>query len=166
MRTGIVVIDLCKGYIDACNITQEDFTNFLIDLNYFLHEQAKSTIFFVHDHVGNIESFEKVTSSHYGLRAEQEAQRLMEFAGDRFLIPKDNWDAFSSSNTGFLFSGVGIEEVLLCGLYTEMCILHSAQGAQKMGFKPKVVRNLIISEEGKIGIPNVMENYFKSITII
>lgn len=169
MRKGIAVIDVCYRYINYTSISPDSLAEFFTELNLFLEEQAQqgAIIGFVYDEVGDIYTLDRITEKHWGLRAEQEAQRLMAFAAEyntHFL--KGTWDAFESSNIRNFFCNLSAEEVYLCGMFSAMCVFSSAKGAKKLGFKTNVMKHLSITECGRVGIPSSIEEKLQQMEII
>lgn len=57
-------------------------------------------------------------------------------------IDKSEYDAFYKTNLAEILKNNGVDEVLVCGVCTDICVFNTVYGAYKEGFKTKVDKNL------------------------
>ena len=67
---------------------------------------------------------------------------------DEFLCPKRAYGAFEGTHLHLALLERGVEEVVLCGQHTHICIRHSAYGALRHGMRITVARDAVCAFEG------------------
>jgi nicotinamidase-related amidase len=68
--------------------------------------------------------------------------------GGEFVSPKRSYGAFDGTGLGERLHALGVEEVILAGQHTHICIRHSAYGALVRGFAIAVPRDAVCAFEG------------------
>lgn len=57
-------------------------------------------------------------------------------------LDKSEYDAFYKTDLAETLKNSGVDEVLVCGVCTDICVFNTVYGAYKEGFKTKVDKNL------------------------
>jgi nicotinamidase-related amidase len=69
--------------------------------------------------------------------------------GEReFVSPKRFYGAFDDTGLGEQLRELGVDEVVLAGQHTHICVRHSSYGAFKLGFKITVPRDAVCTFAG------------------
>ena len=62
--------------------------------------------------------------------------------------PKRTYGAFDETGLGEQLKGLGVDEVVLTGQHTHICVRHSSYGALRNGFEITVPRDAVCAFEG------------------
>lgn len=61
------------------------------------------------------------------------------------LVEKTTYSAFYNTRLGEVLRGRGVDEVVLTGVLTNICVLHTAADAAMRGYKVRVLRDCVAS---------------------
>ena len=156
--TALLIVDVQPEYWSGCPSVQEDFPNFEDNMKRTIARcrKQKTKIIWIradyrYYHSPWLAQFERLNG---GKRPDTQAELPCdptsdEFAwepfatpeGNEIIIAKKSWN--SASNTALMeFLKVsGIENVLVCGLITSVCVQHSAFSVFEAGYRTLVVED-------------------------
>ena len=84
-----------------------------------------------------------------GTRGARVVDELRPQPGDRELIvPKRFYGAFDATGLDERLRALGVDEVVLTGQHTHICVRHSAYGALRYGYEITVPRDAVCTFEG------------------
>lgn len=72
---------------------------------------------------------------------------LAEFSG--IFVAKQHFSAFTDTNLASVLEQLGATELVLCGVCTDICILHTASAARAMGYEVEVPADCVASFDEK-----------------
>ncbi len=84
----------------------------------------------------------------HALRGSEEARVVKELEPTEkdFIVLKRRYDAFFATDLDLLLRELGVDTVVLTGVATDICVLHTAAGAFFRGYK------VIVAEDGTAGV--------------
>lgn len=65
---------------------------------------------------------------------------------DSLLIEKEHYSAFQDTGLAEMLAGLGVGEILLCGVMTHLCVDTTARHGFMLGFKPTIVADACCSK--------------------
>ncbi len=81
----------------------------------------------------------------HALRGSREARVVEELApgeGD-YVLPKRSYSGFRDTGLDMLLRDLGVDTVVLTGIHTHICVLHTAWDAFYLGYRVYVVRDAV-----------------------
>ena len=84
----------------------------------------------------------------HAIRGSEEARVVKELepGKDDFIVLKRRYDAFFATDLDLLLRELGVDTVVLTGVATDICVLHTAAGAFFRGYR------VIVVEDGVAGV--------------
>ena len=78
-----------------------------------------------------------------------------------FMVEKSEYDAFYETELAQILKLKGVDEVLVCGVCTDICVFNTVYGAYKEGLKTSVDRRLCatFTDRGDIFIDHMHDIY-------
>lgn len=101
-----------------------------------------------------------------GTRGARVVDDLKPENGD-YVLEKRVYSSFHETGLDLLLKDLRVDSVVIVGLYTEICVRHSAAGAFFRGYKIVIPRDCVESlaaGENEIGLRYMKENYGAKIT--
>lgn len=68
---------------------------------------------------------------------------------DDIIIPKRRFSGFAGTDLDVTLREEGIDELILCGVCTNICVLYTAADARSLNYKVSVPRNCVASFDSK-----------------
>jgi len=128
MNTGLLVVDVTMAYLQDFHF---DLHSWLWGIASRVKFNTDADVFFFYDDM------------------EYEFPNIIEFVARPYHCQyKSDFDAFDGTNLDKMLQARGIEEVEVCGLFTEWCIDATVKSAINHGYKVCVNPDLILSENG------------------
>jgi len=153
MARVILVVDMLRGFLEEGNpLYCGDRARRIIPCIQQLleRERAQGTpIIFVGDrHMPGDPEFDRFPSHCVADTHECEIiTELSEFAEN--LMPKQRFSAFAGTNLEEELRHLGATHVVLCGVCTDICVLHTAASARELGYEVEVPAACVASFDDK-----------------
>ncbi|MEM0179433.1 MAG: isochorismatase family protein [Fervidicoccaceae archaeon] len=153
-RTAVLVIDMLKDFVTG-KLGSQRALKIVDPLAQFL-ENARSLgvpiIYAVDSHIPSIDR-ELIVWGEHAMRGSEGAEivdQLKPKNGD-FIVYKRRYSAFFMTDLDLLLRELGVDSLILTGISTDICVLHTAADAFYRGYRIIVPRELVeaISEEGQ-----------------
>lgn len=144
MKRAMVIADAINGFLKFGNLSSPRMLRILPCLKEHLKQEieAGSKIIFLHDnHDPNDVEF-KMFAPHC-IRGTDETKvvaELQPYTEHASLIPKTKYDGFFGTTLEEELAGYGPDEVILGGVCTDICVLHTAEGLINRGYRVIVPR--------------------------
>ncbi len=157
--TALLVVDVQPEYWTHCPSVRKDFPNFEQNLKRTIDtcRKQQSKIIWVradyrYNHSPWLVQFDRLknrgdrpdTKSEIICDPESDDYAWEEFAtpeGDEIVIAKKSWNSASNTELMDVLKAGGIENVLVCGLITSVCVQHSAFSVFEAGYRTLLVED-------------------------
>ncbi len=165
MKKAVLVLDMLNDFVTgklACPRAQRIISN--IRLVLVAARKAGVPVIYSNDaHLPGVDHEFSVWGEHAlaGTRAAQVIPELAPKKGD-YIVPKRNYSGFFETDMDGLLRGLGVEEVVLCGLHAHICVRHTSADAFFRGYGITVIGDGVESftdEDYKSGIEYVKMAY-------
>ena len=149
MTNAVLVVDMLVGFLEPGHnlYCGEDARKIIPCVQRLIEsEQAKcSTVFFVADnHDENDLEFE-IFPPHC-IQGTEESQVIRELSGyDGEYIPKKRYSAFFGTNLEERLKELKPEKVIVCGVCTDICVMHTIADARNRDYVVEVPINCVAS---------------------
>jgi nicotinamidase-related amidase len=151
-RTALLVVDMLRDFVDGA-LANPRAQRILEPLARLLeHARASGwVVVFSNDAHEPGDPELRVWGEH--AMAGSEGARVIEAlapqpGGRELVSPKRVYGAFDCTGLGRRLRALGVQEVVLCGQHTHICVRHSAYGALVRGFAIAVPRDAVCAFEG------------------
>ncbi len=143
---AILIIDMLKGFLEKGNLyCGENSRNIIPNIVNLLNSGKWSKIFFICDnHDENDEEF-KIFLPHC-IKNTEESEIIGElklFEGEN--IPKTRYSGFFKTDLEERLSQIKPDKVVVVGVCTDICILHTVADLRNRGYKVEVPKNCVAS---------------------
>ena len=162
MKSAIVVVDLVNDFVSGV-FGNERAQQTVRKTSMFLERVNGSLplIFTQDTHIENDPEF-AVWGTHCvsGTGGSMLAEELTKFKGYR--ITKRHFDSFFDSDLDGVLRSNAISHIYLCGISTDLCVLHTAAGAFFRNYRISVISDLcssIAEEDHSVALNNMNNNY-------
>ncbi|MGB9725271.1 MAG: isochorismatase family protein [Fervidicoccaceae archaeon] len=153
-RTAVLVIDMLKEFVTG-RLGSERARRIVSPLSEFLEKarEAGAFIIYVKDsHLPRID-FELRKWGDHAIKGSEDAEIVRELSpkeGD-YVIEKRRYSAFFMTDLDLLLRELGVDTLILTGVSTDICVMHTAADAFYRGYRIIVPRDLVesMSEEGQ-----------------
>lgn len=148
MKKAIIIIDMLNDFVTGslkCERAQRIIPN-IRKLASSARQSGIPVIYSNDAHHPKIDHEFSVWGEH-AIEGSQGAQVIPEIApkkGD-YVIPKRRYSAFFGTELDWLLRELGVQEVVLCGLHTHICIRHTSADAFFRGYKVSVPEDCVES---------------------
>jgi len=153
MARAILVIDMLRGFLEEgyplyCGSRARDI---IPNIQKLLEQELQkgTKIFYLCDqHAQDDPEFELFPP--HCIRGTVEAEIIPEFLqypGE--LIPKRHFSAFHGTTLGDKLNEIEAEKVIICGVCTDICVLHTIADARKRGFQVEVPVDSVASFDNR-----------------
>ena len=144
MANAVLVVDMLKGFLEpGHNLYCGDGCREIIPNVRRLLEQereAGSRILFICDN-HDAHDLEFRMFPQHCIKGTEEARvipELDEFVEKDNLIPKNRYSGFYNTNLAHRLKELGPEKVIVCGVCTDICVLHTAADARNRDYPVEV----------------------------
>ncbi len=144
---ALVVIDMLKGFVGDRERKIIDNVKNLIDV---CRRKGFPVIYVCDSHIPGDREF-KLWGEH-ALRGTEDAEVVDELKPTNrdYVVYKRRYSGFFGTDLDLLLKELRVEEVILCGIYTEYCVKHTAADAFFNGYDVTIVRDCVLSYEDKM----------------
>ncbi|MEW6034187.1 MAG: nicotinate phosphoribosyltransferase [Chloroflexota bacterium] len=153
MARAVLVVDMLRGFLEAGNplYCGDKARDIIPNVRKLLErEQSRGArVFFVCDRHKPGDPEFKLFPPHC-LEDTAEAEVISELSGYQGeVIPKTHFDGFHDTLLEGKLRGVEVEEVVICGVCTDICVLHTVAGARDRGYGVEVPVDCVASFDGR-----------------
>ena len=132
MKRAMIIADAVNGFLKFGNLASPRMERILPCVGEHLRQEIKagSRIIFLYDnHDPNDPEF-KMFAPHCiaGTDETRVVDELQEYTRDAVLIPKTRYDGFYETTLEEELAAFGPDEVIMAGVCTDICVLHTAEG--------------------------------------
>lgn len=144
MKRAIVIADAINGFLKFGNLSSPRMLRILPCLEQHLRQEieAGSKIIFLHDNHAPDDPEFKMFPPHCirGTDETRVVDELQPYTEHAALIPKTKFDGFFGTTLEEELAAYGPDEVILGGVCTDICVLHTAEGLVSRGYRVIVPR--------------------------
>lgn len=149
MANVVIVIDMVKGFMQAGNnlYCGDDARGIIPNVRRLIEsEHAKgSTVLFLCD-THDPDDLEFQMFPVHCVRGTDEPDLIPELAGfEGRLIPKRRYSAFFETDLGETLRSISPEKVIICGVCTDICVMHTAADARNRDYIVEVPTDCVAS---------------------
>ena len=153
-RVGILVIDMLKDFIYG-KLSSPRFKRIIPNIATLLSEARKRNIpiIFVNDaHIPDVDRELKLWGPH-ALKNTQGAEVINELKPQKgdYIVEKRRYSGFYSTDLDLLLRELGVDTLIVTGISTDVCVLHTVADAFFRNYTVVVVKDCVESftEEGQ-----------------
>jgi len=153
-RAALLVIDMLNDFIKG-NLSSPRFSKVvpcISKLTSWARERSIPVVYICDSHVPNIDRELRLWGPH-AIRGSWGAEIIEELRprGGDFVILKRRYSGFFETELDLLLRELGVDTVILTGISTDVCVLHTAADAFFRGYNVVVVKDCVESftEEGQ-----------------
>ncbi len=153
MANVVLVIDMLRGFLEEgsplyCGDRARRIIPHVQGL--LKREIARdSTVFFIYDHHTPDDAEFKLFPPHC-IEGTVETEIILELAQYRGeVIPKRHYSAFFNTPLEEKLQKLNPEKVIVCGLLTNICVMHSVADARNRGYEVEVPTDCVVSSDDK-----------------
>ncbi|MCD6409434.1 MAG: cysteine hydrolase [Candidatus Verstraetearchaeota archaeon] len=141
---ALLVIDMLKGFIRE---QEKPIIPKIAKLIQAFREAKLPVIYICDSHLPGDKEFE--LWGPHALRGSPEAEVVDELkpAEGDYMVYKRRYTGFFATDLDLLLRELGVDEVVVCGIYTEYCVKHTVADAFFHNYKVTVVKDCISSYE-------------------
>ena len=144
MRCALLIIDMLNEFVKGRLALQgsEELVSRIASLAGKAREAGVPVIYLCDSHLKDVDFELKLWGPH-ALKGEEGSKivdGLSPKEGD-YIIEKRRYDGFFGTDLDILLRELGVDEVVLTGVATDICVLHTAAGAFFRGYKIAVVED-------------------------
>jgi nicotinamidase/pyrazinamidase len=151
MANVVLVIDMVKGFLEPghnlyCGDESRDIIPRIHEL--LVREQAAgSEILFISDHHDPDDLEFQVFPVHCvkGTEEPNVISELTEFVNEYNVIPKNRYSGFFNTPLEARLAAISPEKIIICGVCTDICILHTASDARNRDYAVEVPSGCVAS---------------------
>jgi len=151
MANVVLVIDMVKGFLEPghnlyCGDESRDIIPRIHEL--LVREQAAgSEILFISDHHDPDDLEFQVFPVHCvkGTEEPDVISELVEFVSEDNVIPKNRYSGFFNTPLEARLAAISPEKIIICGVCTDICILHTASDARNRDYAVEVPSGCVAS---------------------
>ncbi len=150
---AVLVIDMVRGFLEEGHplYCGEQARRIIPAVQKLLRDEASkgSPVLFVCDqHAPDDPEFEQFPPHCIQNTPETEIlSELSEFEGR--VIPKQHLNAFTKTNLSRVLEDLGADTLVLCGVCTDICVMHTAAAAREAGYEVEVPADCVASFDEK-----------------
>ena len=151
MANAVVVIDMVKGFLEPghnlyCGDASRQIIPRVVDLLQ-REKEAGSSILFVCDHHQPDDLEFKMFPPHciIGTAETEVIDELAEFVEPGAVVPKNRYSGFFGTDLEKRLADLSPEKIILCGVCTDICVLHTASDARNRDYAVQVPRECVAS---------------------
>lgn len=164
-KVAVIVIDMLNDFVTG-RLGSDRAASLVPRLSIFLEKARNSgaTVIYATDsHIPRIDKELKRWGEHAirGTKGSEIVEGLKPKEGD-IIVPKRRYSAFFMTDLDLILREIGADTLILTGVSTDICVLHTAADAFYRGYKIIVPEDMVesISEEGqKLGLKKMEELY-------
>lgn len=149
MKQALLIIDMLNDFVrEGAALEVPRTRRILPDLQARLGEarRAGTPVFFVCDaHAADDREFSRMGWPPHALRGSEGARvvdELAPLAGEK-IVYKTTYSGFAGTDLAEILNALGIEELVLTGCVTNICVLYTAADAVMRGFRVTVPAGLV-----------------------
>ncbi len=150
-RRAVIVIDMQRGFLEPGHplFCGEEARGVIAPIRELIEHElaAGSTLFFTADTHEPTDSEFEVFPPHC-LRGSEEAQiipELQSYLQRGVLIQKRRYSAFFGTDLDALLKKLRVEELIVCGVCTDICVLHTVADARNRDYRVVVPESCVAS---------------------
>lgn len=150
MRTALLLIDVINDFLHPQGANYyRVYESILANIRIVLHLAREHGLMIVHvrenhppQHVNDYE-FEKLPRHCISGSADIEWAPGIDVRPGEYVVEKRRYSAFFETGLNLLLKEAGIEQVILVGVKTHVCVRATAQDAFGWGYRPLIVREAV-----------------------
>jgi nicotinamidase/pyrazinamidase len=151
MANVVLVIDMVKGFLEPghnlyCGDESRDIIPRIHEL--LVRERASgSEILFISDHHDPDDLEFQVFPVHCvkGTEEPDVISELVEFVSEDNVIPKNRYSGFFNTPLEARLAAISPENIIICGVCTDICVLHTASDARNRDYAVEVPSGCVAS---------------------
>lgn len=164
-KTAILVVDMLNDFVTGALKCDRGLTT--IEPNRKLIEAAHKTgvkVIFCNDaHIKDVDHELKLWGDHAiaGTKGAEVIPELKPIDVD-YVVPKRRYSGFFHTDLDLLLKELGVEDVIMTGLHTHMCVRHTSADAYCLGYNIYVAKeatNSFTEEDYQYGLKYLKEVY-------
>lgn len=146
MKRAVIIADAINGFLVSGNLVSPRMRNILPCLEDLLAREtaAGSRLLFLFDNHAPDDPEFRMFPPHCvaGTEETQVVEELQAYSrsANAVLIPKDRYDGFYGTTLEQELTAFAPDEVVLTGVCTDICVLHTAEGLLNRGYRVLVPR--------------------------
>ena len=149
MANAVVVADMLRGFLEpGHNLYCGDQSREIIpNVRRLLEREAGSTILFICDNHDPDDLEFKMFPVHCvkGTEETEVIPELQEFVGGQNIIAKNRYSGFFNTELHALLKNLKPEKLIVCGVCTDICVLHTAADARNRDYAVEVPTDCVAS---------------------
>ena len=151
MANAVVVIDMVKGFLEPghnlyCGDASRQIIPQVADLLQREKEAGSSILFVCDNHEPDDLEFQMFPPHCIIGTAETEViDELAGFVEPGALVPKNRYSGFFGTDLEKRLADMAPDKVILCGVCTDICVLHTASDARNRDYTVEVPRECVAS---------------------
>ncbi len=151
MANAVVVIDMVKGFLEPghnlyCGDASRQIIPLVADLLQREKEAGSSILFVCDNHEPDDLEFQMFLPHCIIGTAETEViDELNGFVEPGSLVPKNRYSGFFGTDLEKRLADLAPDKVILCGVCTDICVLHTASDARNRDYTVEVPRDCVAS---------------------
>ncbi len=165
MKLAIIVIDMLKEFVYG-RLKSERAQKIVPNIKRLLEEARKKNIPIIYAcdaHYAKID-YEFRRWGEHAIRGTPDAEVIDELKPTEkdFVVLKRRYDAFFETDLDMLLRELGVDTVVLTGIYAHICVLHTAAGAFFRGYKIIVISDCtegMTKEDYEFGLKYMKDIY-------
>ncbi len=150
---AVLVIDMLRGFLEEghplyCGPRARRIVPAVQDLLRREIQHGSHIIFICDRHTPDDPEFQQFPP--HCVEGTEEAEiipELSEFEGT--VMPKQHYSAFTETNLSLVLNDIGADTLVLCGVCTDICVLHTAAAARDKGYEVEVPADCVASFDEK-----------------
>jgi nicotinamidase/pyrazinamidase len=147
---AVIVIDMLNDFIREdgalpCGVSQ-NFVDTMVDMLETTTEAEMPTIFICDSHDENDKEFEMFPKHCVkGTEGAEIIDELKPFMDKNLVVPKTRYSGFYNTELEDILKGLEATEIILVGVCTDICVMHTCADARNRDYKTFVVKDLVDS---------------------
>ncbi len=148
MKKAIIIIDMLNDFVTGglkCERAQRIIPN-IKKLAEAARKAGVPVIYSNDAHIKRIDGEFSVWGEHAlaGTKGAEVIPELLPSAGD-YIVPKRRYSGFFQTELDMLLRELKVEELIICGLHTHICVRHTSADAFFLGYKITVPSDCVES---------------------
>lgn len=147
MKRAVIVADAINGFLKFGNLASPRMLRVLPCIEEQLKREsaAGSLIIFLHDNHAPDDPEFKMFPPHCiaGTGETHVVEELQPYMEGAVLIPKTKYDGFYQTTLAAELAAFGPDEVIMTGVCTDICVLHTVEGLVNRGYRTIVPRHCV-----------------------
>ncbi|MDA1128221.1 MAG: cysteine hydrolase [Chloroflexi bacterium] len=151
MSNVVLVVDMVKGFLEPGHnlYCGDDSRKIIPNIHSLLTRErdAGAEILFISDHHDPDDLEFQVFPVHCvrGTEEPHVIAELSEFVTGDNVIPKNRYSGFFNTALEARLAAVGLDKVIICGVCTDICVLHTASDARNRDYAVEVPSDCVAS---------------------